>query len=194
MKTLVGLLSVLVCFAVQAATWTIHAFKDNYTHVSILSPGGWPSGVFGQGSEGNLWFIGVDWDWNWDQLYPDNADSGAYVDTMQIDGSYSNTSYLGYQDTWGFDPPTVTGLFWDATTPTTQIFISGGAPDYGGGVSASFNDYPPSEVWIDFASDGTLRLSTSLPPDFGKWAWDGSLNPNYVAPLAIHGKSHKKPK
>jgi hypothetical protein len=35
-----------------------------------------------------------------------------------------------------------------------------------------------------------VRVSPNAPQDFGKYEWDGSINPNYVEPLGAkkHGK------
>lgn len=86
------------------------------------------------------------------------------------------TTEIAYNPDYG----TSSYLFW---------FIEGGAPDFLGGSSA----VAPSvagEYWIDFDTTGSIRISNSQPLDFGKWTWDGSINPNYVLPLKTKG--HKK--
>lgn len=40
------------------------------------------------------------------------------------------------------------------------------------------------EYWIDWASNMQIRISQTEPSDFGKWLGDGSINPNYVEPIA----------
>lgn len=169
MKTLIGLLSVLVCFTVQAATWTFHGCKDNYSAVTWI-----------QASP--LQFYTMSWDWTWDQTGLGDIDSGT---RFLVSGGF-DSGYSGYSESLTLDIP-------DGYEFLT-LMVTGPYPDYNG--DQSNLDFPtiPGEYWLDFASDGTRRLSTTAPTDFGKWAWDGALNPNYVAPLVIHGRSHKKPK
>lgn len=164
------LFSVCISFAV---TWTFHGTKDNYSIVYILSglgpgPGYDPLGV-------------MQWDWNYDQEFPQWADSGLAT-TRDAQGNYI---WSGYSDSLTLTTP-------DKTAWVSEIDLSGPADNYSGRVSIWSNPVesivPPGEYWLDFDSTGTIRLSTTQPSDFGKWAWDGSLNPSWVEPLAVHGK------
>lgn len=168
---IIPLLLCVLGLNLNAATWTFHGVKDNYSYVNLWQPAG-GSGVAVQ----------LQWDWNWDQLFPSSADSG-----VQYINAGIGTHWTGYADTLTVDI--------DPSFQVTVIDVSGPAPGYNGLTEWLFPYNPPSgpqpgEYWIDFASDGTGRISTSAPTDFGKWAWDGSINPNYVAPL--NTKGHKK--
>lgn len=162
----------LIGVNLNAATWTFHGTKDNYSYVYLWQPAG------GSGAA-----VQLQWDWNWDRLFPASADSGTQFITAA-----AGTDWTGYSDVLTVDI--------DPAFQVTVIDISGPATGYNGLTEWLFPYSPPSgpqpgEYWIDFASDGTGRVSTSEPSDFGKWAWDGSINPNYVAPLAVkkhHGK------
>lgn len=169
MKTISVLLALLSCYAASAATWTIHGFRDNAAGIGFLT-----SDLHARGTS-------FQWDWTWDQLYPESTDSGLYFTTNDV--WYRQTEY---QDTLTADVPEEQLCYY--------AWVSGPAPDYNWG---EYIAYPtlgdPGEYWIDFSSDGTLRWSSTQPADFGKWAWDGSVNPSWVEPLARkgHGKGHK---
>lgn len=46
--------------------------------------------------------------------------------------------------------------------------------------------------WADWDSVGA-RFSNSKPSDFGKYLWDGSINPNYAEPLVLKkNRRHRK--
>lgn len=70
------------------------------------------------------------------------------------------------------------------------VYIEGPFPDFLGG--DTFTGLIEGEYWLDVVPGGGHgRISTSQPVDFCKYLWDGSLNPNYVAPLT-KSKGHKK--
>lgn len=182
MKCLLIVLVVLCSTTSQAATWTIHGCKDNYSKVF------WANGV------ANQWnFVGyVQFDYTWDVLYPDQVDSGTYYTT----GDGIDHFTYGYQDVLSLDvddrvqnPP--------GGWPIGEClsFLSGPAPDY--------VNYPgevdlipltqPGEYWLDFGPGGIPRVvfGSAGPIDFGKWAWDGSINPHFTEPMLAkkhHGK------
>ena len=74
-----------------------------------------------------------------------------------------------------------------------EYFLAAGSDAWSGGVYTVF-PICEGEYWIDFNPDGTARISTSQPTEWGKWAWDGSVNPSYVAPIVSpsRGKKHRK--
>lgn len=124
----------------------------------------------------------LQWDYDWDTAFPSSADSGLHLWTPVLGVV---TDWTGYSDTLSFDD-LYSGVGERLVFP---VILSGPSPDYS---SYTYVDWSggPGEYWIDFNSAGTPRISTSAPFDFGKWAWDGSINPNYVAPLTKkhHGK------
>lgn len=81
---------------------------------------------------------------------------------------------------------------WDGTwqCPTCNVWVGGPPPDFMGGGESSIGI--GAEYWIDFASDGTARIATTQPSDFGKWAWDGSINPSWIALKKGFAKGHNK--
>lgn len=158
--------------ASQSETWTIHGARDNYLWVQFHKA--WENPY--------IWEYAY-WDYGFDQAYPEWADSGFYV---WWDGNVTNT--VEWRESWTYDLP-------DRAAPDDFVLGSPG-PDYLSTqiYSASFLS-APGEYWIDFAPDGSARISTTQPADFGKWAWDGSINPSWVEPLTAkkqHGKGHGK--
>lgn len=170
MKKLIFLLVItLSVLSIHAETWTIHGFRDNAAGVQFMTSDRHSSGV------------AFEWDWTWDQIYPDSTDSGLYIITSDVWQRQSE-----YQDTITAEVP------YDQTC--YMIWISGPAPDYNWG---QYEFYPnlgaSGEYWFDFNSDGTMRWANSEPSDFGKWAWDGTINPSWVEPLVVKGKKgHRK--
>lgn len=177
MKTLILLLALQVyALSAIAQTWTIHGAKDNYLY--IQSDG--PSLEFGDNFWALQWFEHGQWDWAFDQDFPDYSDSG--ISTFVFDGSdqYSQSSWSGYSNVLIFDIPEL------MTGPISLIraTLTGPYPDYYGDWSEYILPSYGGEYWIDFSEVGIVRISTSQPNDFGKWAWDGSINPNYVEPIS----------
>lgn len=170
MKTLLSTISLAASlFSAQAVTWTFHGFKDNWLWVE-LDPCSCSTDDY------YYW----QWDWDYDQTNPPDSGSG-----YSPYGSQFPNLTIGYQDTWTADLDEKYSYLW--------VSLEGPYPGYYGGGFGLIADvvYAPGDYWFDFTPYGTLRISTSLPDDFGKWAWDGSINPNYVAPLAVkkhHGK------
>lgn len=170
-------------FISQASTWTFHGCKDNYTDFIF-----WQSSA----QADQFW---ARWDWNWDQAFPNAFDSGISVN------GYINPS--GYSETLAFDPPG--GVFLYGLNISSPYSDSPGAYFDGSqtlGCVFDFSTMTPQpfdlaegEYWLDYDGSGNLRLSTAQPSDFGKWAWDGSINPSWVEPLTAkkhHGKGHGK--
>ena len=63
--------------------------------------------------------------------------------------------------------------------------IEGLPPDWIGWSDRDMGDTTVGEYWVDWASDGTIRITNSAPADFGKWLGDGSINPLYVEPMPL---------
>lgn len=168
----------------NAATWTIHSFKDNA-----------PTATWSSSSE--YWM--VFWDLAFDLAQPDSPDSGFYQ--AFVGGSDGlNLISGGYQDTWTINIPDDSWL--------VRVDMYGPYPDYNGWdghlywpgghawngqiipPSSTSNSPIPGEYWIDYDSTGVARMSTAQPSDFGKWAWDGSINPSWVAAKKGYAKGH----
>lgn len=194
MTKLISYLLITLSLSVNAGQWVIHGFKDNYLQVMLgsemtyLQCGETWTGGMGYVSEAM-------WDYQFDIDFPEWASSGSQSGALQCDGMYLPEFSLGYQDT-----QTLTFPSGEFNAPialgggTSLCYVSGGisqgSPGYNGHQDFQFPTIP-GEYWIDFASDSTVRISTAQPADFGKWAWDGSINPSWVEPEAIplqHGK------
>lgn len=187
-RLLAGIAVFFLCVASYAQTWTIHVVKENATYVGVYGdifyvPG--PGCAVGYFSTFRSFAC---MDYYYDAAYPEYAYSGIQEDRFQTNGcGYSTTTYPGYTDT----------IILTATNTVTlaNTCISQGYPDYNNEQCA---DLPLSggEFWIDFSPLGMVRVSNSPPSDFGKWLWDGSINPNYIEPLSPiwnkRGKGHRK--
>lgn len=167
MKNLI-LIAVLVWVSLcSGAQWTFHGFRDNYSAVT------WTD--FAQPTT----YLCMSWDWGWDQTGLGPIDSGTRTLVIGV----SDSGFTGYSDALTLDIP-------DAFVFLTCM-VTSGYPDYNGNWDNVAFPTAPGEYWLDMDSTGTPRLSSSQPSDFGKWAWDGSINPNY-AELLSRGKGHTK--
>lgn len=194
MIKLLASIIVSLCLTASSQTWTFHAVKDNATWVSIYGPSGWMN-QFGSGPySSSLWAIFATWDLGWDVANPSSAYSGLEVETMQEVATdvwtfVPVTNIVEWIDTWTVSAPAFG--FPDGVQPMTASgILSGPYPNYSGGGTFDIS-LLGGEWWIDFDSVGTVRVSSSQPSDFGKWAWDGSINPDYIAPLLTR-KHHVK--
>lgn len=161
--------------ALLAQTWTVHICPDNYTRADVYGP---PI----KESWGNVpaWYSEV----CFDSFY------GTYG--TWVDWHHETLSYWGYEIA---EMGSNYATFYAVSNDTQSAFfeISGPGPDCNNCIDGALN-VSGGEFWIDFASDGTARVSTLQPSDFGKWAWDGSVNPSWAEPLSAkrsHGKGHK---
>lgn len=152
----------------HAATWTFHGVKDNYSAVVIQNANP---------------VVFASWEFVGDFYEPQYACSGA-----QFWNGSSWSDPTGYSDTISFSVS-------DECRMTCWV-VSGPYPDYEGwylwSVPFWSEGMTPGEYWIDFALDGTARINTTQPSDFGKWAWDGTINPSWVEPVSLKGKGHTK--
>lgn len=82
----------------------------------------------------------------------------------------------GFNETYTFDLADET--FWGS------MAISSLPPNYDGWQSPPILFLGGGEFWIDFDSAGVARISTTLPTDLGKWAWDG-INQSQLRRAAI---------
>lgn len=171
MKHLIQLIILSACLIeAPAATWTIHNWRDNYLDIGLVG---------GTYQQTEIWRE-IFWDWGNDETFPNQAYSGVY----DITSSPIVVLESGYQDSWTL---TIDGPY----ALLAWAWISGGFPTYGAGMDFRYPPpdyieavYPPGEYWLDFSDDGLGRIATTQPPDFGKWAWDGSINPSWVEPAA----------
>lgn len=170
-------------------TWTIHAVTENTTSITALGPdlAGFNNGIAWGAAE---WFSSVGFDYGWDVANPAIISSGVlseYWDSNSV--SFATViSVPGFQNTLTCSAvyPDTAAVYWS---------LSGGYPDYFGSAGGTLS-FTGGEFWIDFDPSTTSlvqvgRISNSQPSDFGKYLWDGSVNPNYVAPLLVkkhHGR------
>ena len=131
------------------------------------------------------WWAYATWDWTYDQSH--SQYSGA-SDWSEFGGGFE---IQGFQESYSFpiSSETLTDAEW------IGFEIVGG--DYQGDWTEWYlTSLTGGEFWIDFNLDGTPRVSSIAPSDFGKWSWNGLLNPNYIEPIAPlskkHGKGHSK--
>lgn len=177
---IIALILALFSTNLVASQWIVHGFRDNFLDV----------GIWGGQFQVTEYWVDLYWDYAWDIAVPSSADSGLYKSQ-----NWSGVT-IGYQDTWTVDMPGPDAGF------VLWAWISGGYPDYGGGLDLrypppDFNEVrmTPGEYWFDFAQNGVGRITIgpNPPTDFGKWAWDGSINPSWVAAKKGYAKGHNKP-
>lgn len=133
------------------------------------------------------WYGTMQFDYAWDVAFPSEADSGVEVFTFNgTDGYTKTTDINGWTDTMSF--------LADSTPEDASWYLFGGYPDYGGEELGIGGNLPlvGGEFWIDFGPFGVARVNTSQPSDFGKWAWDGSINPSWTAAKKGFAKGHNK--
>lgn len=168
MKSLLTIaIATFAAISISAATWTFHACKDNYAFVDI---GG--GSAVGQPSTSECF---IEWDYG--------------------DAGYDGGVFFAFGPLWNWE---IISLGFNETQTVTlddistwgSVSVNGPTPDFNGGGSPVILYVGGGEFWIDFAPNGTVRINISEPSDFGKWAWDGSINPNWVEPLSVveHGK------
>lgn len=191
----------MLVMAVQciATTWTIHGCKDNLLQVSAYSNYVTLSNGVRKIS-GYEWFSWAWWDYYWDIAFPEYADSGSecrIIGFWSYRILHSNYAYSDVQVICvgeGHPDAPIVSLTEDVWC---EAWISGPYPDYAGGLYVII-PVEGGEFWIDFDETGNGRLSTYCSSDFGKWAWDGSINPSWVEPPLApvertkRGKGHNK--
>lgn len=169
MKSIFILIGLIFVQFAQAATWTFHTFEGEYFRC-----------VWSQQNGDTYFYQSLEWS---------QYDYGGWYGFKQItqqlpDGTWTNIST---------DIIETTGT-WSTDLPVYYAYNTGPGPNY---------DYPngwfdvsiPAEYWIDFDSTGSARASTVRPVDFGKYLWDGSINPSWVEPVSAkkqHGKGRNK--
>lgn len=180
MKLLLALVALCVSVAIGVSeTWTIHGARENWM-VFAVRHWNFPNQQ-----------IRVIWNYH---NFPYEQQSGfynsIYSDTEPILLSYSEI--LEHRDTWIFDAPSGSIGICESLWGGNEEYY--GWWSYPFGWPYTFADWiqTPGEYWIDFESGGIPRLSTSIPSDFGKWLWDGSINPNYVEPLILSKSKIRK--
>lgn len=178
--------------AAHAATWTIHGAKDNYLQVTLVGPvlnceSAPISEVryWGDPDHTRGWMSFGYWDYANDVAYPPG-----------YSGALNYTNQCGDYYTWGYSQSEwQETLMFEGDADIVIYSLWGPFPDYNGTDQSGNLSLLGGEFWIDFDSFGIVRVSVSEWPDFGKWAWDGSINPSWVEPLAgkkQHGKGHGK--
>lgn len=171
-KVVLSIAVLILALATWASTVTIHGCKDNYLILNY---------------DDSNWSAQLVWDWTWDNQNPDSIWSGEYTWTFYPE--YSEYWSGGYADTLTLSIPSQYGY-------CSYGEIAG--PNYENRGNRVYLSTPNSgEVWVDFSEDGNARISISQPADFGKWAWDGSVNPSWIEPTPPmfkkqHGKGHFK--
>jgi len=150
-KKLTIALFLTLALSAQAVTWTIHAWRDNLTYAVAY-------------------------------------DSTHSQETGQM-VFYEGTVPSASGDTIVLTIDAVESVFDESCgciNPGASLFyirISGPAPRTKNVQYAFSQGYeeilPPGEYWVDFDSNGIARLSTVQPADFGKWSYNGKVNPSY---------------
>jgi len=191
MKSIITLVIALFGISLNAATFTFHAVKENWTEISVNCEPLACNPVRGYQS----YVIGY-WDFGWDTAFPADAYSGLTGEDVDCAGNFTTSvNSPGYQDT----------LTFTASDPVQEVdvWISGPYPNYPNGqLNFDLQRQPEGgvdlvsggEAWIDFGPGGIGRIELSQPVDFGKWLWDGSINPSYVEPPALAPPKNGKAK
>jgi hypothetical protein len=168
MKILLVLACSILTVTANAATWTFHTWQDNFTDVTL-----------GETFSGIPWhYADLQSDPSFDSAFPESPYSGVYWWDWSFDSSPAATVYtITTPDDWWI----------------TSFYVAQGYPGYNGSwVGEQRPTLPAGEYWVDFASDGSYRVSATEPDDFGKWAWDGSINPSWVEHLSAVEQPGKK--
>lgn len=151
-----------------ASTWTFHGFQGNQVAIIITDNLSDP-------------YSGTMFGFYWDKGDPD-GEGGIYP---RYPSGWADPIVTGYHDVLSLD--TQLGFcIW-------TVDISGPWPDFNGLNSVTSPGIcDGGEFWIDFSASGTVRISATQPVDFGKWAWDGLINPSWVAAKKGFAKGHNK--
>lgn len=197
-KTLIAALftCLLGIMSGMSSEWTIHNSRDNCLTVSIAT--NWVQVVEGNTiGAGFLYETSAYWDFGHDALFPEEVWSYSYSSVFSVSDPIE-TYTSGYSDVQVLrcSGSTTATILDEGGGGYNDIWLCGPYPDYLG-VLHSEMPWESGEYWIDFASDLTVRISTTQPSDFGKWAWDGSINPSWVEPPLApvthkRGKGHNK--
>lgn len=192
MKSIILFLSIVVSLTCRAEMLTVHGAIDNYLMVAVSGPklpcNPYVSYWIGSADPASSWYWGATWSWPYDQTSPPIIDSGEYFIINDCSFGEGNLPYytnqqFGWTESHSIEiTPDVRQCEWNLADPM-------------GGYFMWIGDLFPSmtgEYWVDFNPDCTGRVSTVKPTDFGKWAWDGSINPSWVEPVSLKVKGHKK--
>lgn len=143
---------------------------DHYSNGNPVNESGW---VFSRILEPSDCFSWESEDY-WDTLgsYFHNETSYSCISSNEnlLNGLNYSEIFTGWEYTTNFS--CLVWSVWDANQPviTTKYELS-------------ISNY--SDIWVDWSNIpfSEPRITTQKPEDFGKWAWDGSINPNYVEPV-----------
>lgn len=158
----------MLCASLRAADWTLHGalgsnpwcgfhrVSPDRTHIEMRH--------FGYG-------IDPTWSFDWDG-WIEGDNSGFW--------EYATGSVLTLSSDWG-----TTEILYDPIYGSSSSINWGieDGPPYFNGWGSQEAPAIPGEYWIDWTFDGLIRISSSQPVDFGKWEWDGSVNPYWIPPL-----------
>lgn len=188
-KLILLIVGLIVSLSANAQTWIIHNWKDNSTlwwfDTNIVSIVGPEQGYVTTGWEYAAAFYT---DWASDQVFPLTPASQYYSGALQPTGTYLPNAVVGYSAVYTITVPTGTlgsDLLSEMGGFDEGGYIEGGYPDYGDSGLGDFHlSLGGGEFWVDFSPSGIARVSNTKLSDFGKWSWDGSINPNWVEPLA----------
>lgn len=200
MKTILNVILSVLLFssAADAATWTFHAARQNYTRIifSVWQPV--PDQNPGSGYVDSTFYCY--WNYAYDIAKKKRTASQHSSETMDF--------FTGvWPDSPSWSSETVSSSYSDDITCEVAVDegqtmlwqsgrISGPYPSFYGGSNFTVDLYQSQEWWIDFGPGGVARIQSYRPYDFGKWNWDGSINPNWVPPVLypVHGRGNKKVK
>lgn len=178
MKSLYLSLGLFTSTLSLADTWTFHAVNTVNPVVTVTQDGGWE---MHQG-----WYL-INYQYGVDQYVDPTvfADKWTWEEQDWI-GNDPDTGFNIWNTTFG----EISGATLSITNQPYDFWVEGPIPDYPG--YADYGSISSGEYWIDVApGGGDFRLSTTQPSDFGKWAWDGSVNPSWIAPRKGKALGHK---
>lgn len=165
MKSLFSILTIFLALSAYSATWIIHAAKDNTTVAQAYDS------THSQETGEMVYYTAV-WDFK---------GTGVYQETQIID---IDAEVSVWDENCGCINPGAAMFYIQISGPYKQYKNRQYAFVHTGGPNMLF----PGEYWVDYAAGGIPRVLTSRPSDFGKWAWNGKVNPSY---LSILSRKHK---
>lgn len=166
-RIFIAIVAFLLTLIASAQDWTFTS-ADNVNPVVTV----WA--ITGYGDTGSGYVI------NYQYGVDDFQNATEYADKW----TWKKETILGWTDTgyiWNTELFESAGNTLTISEAPMDVWVEGAIPDYLG-----YEDYgalPSGAYWFDISPSGyAFRISTILPSDFGKWAWDGSINPSWVEP------------
>lgn len=167
MKSFLSIILFAIALSANCQLWTFHSAQSVNPVVTVWN-------ITGYGETGSGYVINYQYGVNDFQNATEFADKWTWKKETIL--GWTDTGYIWNTELFESDGNTLT-----ISEAPMDVWVEGAIPDYFG-----YEDYgalQSGEYWFDIAPGGyAFRLSTAQPPDFGKWAWDGSINPSWVEP------------